>query len=612
MITEETGRGQVAECPQGAPTAVAHGSTAARQVAPLVSLTSLALAACGGGGGADDAEVARPSANVDPASGLMLATGLPGFVAAEPAATPSSLSARDAARLLTQATFGIRAPGEVSDLQAEGIEHWLWRQFNAPCALHTSYLDQQRSRVDFNKATEEMSYEAVWRQWLFEDGQLRARVAFALSQIMVISNIAPDLKPYAMSSYMDMLNRHAFGNFRDLLHGVALHPAMGYYLNMLESEKEDPDTGSHPNENFAREVLQLFSIGLVRLNLDGIPQRDAQGRTIPTYDESVVKGFARAFSGWGFGGQGNADPDLFHHADYELDANWVTPMMPFAQAHEPGPKKLLDGEVLPAGQSPEKDLSDAIDNIFRHANVGPFIGRQLIQRLVTSNPTASYVARVASVFNDNGQGVRGDLRAVVRAILIDAEARGDDAVQRTAYGKQREPVIRLANYFRAFQATTPSPSGRTDLHYLDSPEDGLGQSPLLAPSVFNFFSPAFRPAGPIAQAGLVAPEFQITTETTVVGSFNTFASVLSWEGYGWGEQSRLSLNFADWEALALQPEALVDRMNLVLCQQQMSAATRSRLLTLVRALPSNSWQLRDRIKQAFVVLAVAPDFVIQK
>jgi uncharacterized protein (DUF1800 family) len=579
----------------------ADEASATKWLQRAAALTPILLAACGGG--SDN--------TVDPQTGLTVAANLPGAGGAQPAKV-EGLSTIDATRFLTQATFGLRSLDEVTALQVEGLQAWLWRQFNASCVVHTSYLDLQRNRDGDKEASEELSYEAVWRQWLFEDGQLRARVAFALSEIFVISNIAPDIRPYAMSSYMDTLNRHAFGNYRELLKAVTLHPAMGYYLNMLQSQREDTGNGVRPNENYAREVLQLFSIGLVKLNANGSTQMDAQGKAIPTYGEAEVKGFARAFTGWSFGGEGNANPNLFWDAKYDDDKNWVTPMLAFKDEHEPGTKRLLDGKVLPAGQTPEKDMNDALDNIFQHPNVAPFICRQLIQRLVTSNPSGAYIARVGDVFNNNGQGVRGDLGAVVRAILLDAEARGDDAPRRSNYGKQREPVIRLANVLRAFNASTPSPLGRTELHYLDSPEDGLGQSPLLAPSVFNFFSPNYRPAGGLAQAGLVAPEFQITTETSIVSCFNTFASVLAEEGYGWGDQSRLSLNFTPWLALAKQPEQLVDRMNLLLCNQQMSTVTRNRLITLVKALPAKEWNIKDRIKQAFIVLAVSPDFVIQK
>ena len=620
--------------PSGRKTPLQDLSGSAAKLAALAS--PLALAACGGGGGGGDSAADSPSAaraanaermqaagvSVTPASvvplsaGLRIALGELASNPAEPAHLP--MSKRDAARLLTQASFGIRTPAEVDALAAEGAEHWLWRQFNMPYALHTSYVDVQRKRDYWNRAFDIMSYEAVWRQWLFEDGQLRARVAFALSQILVISNASGSLPAYGLSSYMDMLNRQAFGTFRALLGAVTLHPAMGYYLNMLRSRKANEATGTHPNENYAREVLQLFSIGLVQLNTDGSTRLGADGQPLPTYDEAVVKGFARAFTGWSFGGQGNASASLFDGARLDLDANWTTPMLPFAAMHEPGPKQLLDGAALSGGQSAEKDLNDALDAIAAHPNVGPFIGRQLIQRLVTSNPSPAYIARVSAVFNDNGQGVRGDLRAVVQAILLDAEARGDDAITRERFGKQREPVIRFTNLLRALGATTASPCGRTDLNRTDQGGDLLGQSPLLAPSVFNFFSPNYRHAGVLAQAGLVAPEFQATTEATVVGLFNTFVHLINWSGHGWDEGTgdgggRLNLDIKSWEALALSsPQACVDRLNMLLFNAQMSDATRTTLIGLIAPGPRNDWGVNVRIRKALVFAAVSPDFVIQK
>jgi len=596
----------------------------------------MALAACGGGGsGGDGAATASAAGQASPAqvgsaqaqddagavpmpkaAGLTVVQGLLASRPAEPTRTP--MSRRDAARLLTQASFGIRTPEEVDALAAEGAEHWLWRQFNMPYALHTSYLDLQRKRDYYNRAFDIMSFEAVWRQWLFEDGQLRARVAFALSQIMVISNVAGALPACALSSYMDMLNRQAFGTYRDLLGAVTLHPAMGYYLNMLRSRKANEATGTHPNENYAREVLQLFSIGLVQLNADGSTRTGANGQPLPTYDEAAVKGFARAFTGWSFGGQGNGSAGLFDSARIDLEANWTTPMLPFAAMHEAGTKQLLDGRVLPAGQSIDKDLNDALDQIAAHPNVGPFIGRQLIQRLVTSNPSAAYIARITAVFNDNGAGVRGDLRAVVQAILLDPEARGDDAVSRERFGKQREPVIRFANLLRALGASTASTSGRTDLQRMDQGGDTLGQSPLMAPSVFNFFSPNYRHSGVLAQAGLVAPEFQATTEATVVGLFNAFTHLINWSGYGWDEGTgdgggRVNLDIRSWETLALSnPAACVDKLNVLLFNTQMSDATRATLIDLIAPGPRNDWGVNVRIRKALIFAAIAPDFVIQK
>jgi uncharacterized protein (DUF1800 family) len=567
---------------------------AARRWQRLVIVAVVALVnACGGSGGGGDTSAGNTAGTPPPVA---------------PAAAPPSVV--DASRFLAQATFGIRSLAEVEALRATGYEAWLASQFTTEAALHTAYLDAQRGRENGGRASEEMSYEAVWQQWLNGPDQLRARVAFALGQIMVISNIAPDIRPYAMSSYMDMLNRHAFGNYRTLLKDVALHPAMGYYLNMMGSEKDDPERGIHPNENFAREVLQLFSIGLVQLNPDGSTRLGSNGKALATYGEAEVKGYAKAFSGWHFGTLDTSRPEQFYDHDDNLDRHWVVPMKAFPSKHATGAKTLLDGKVLPAGQTAEKDMDDAIDSIFNHANVGPFIGRQLIQRLVTSNPSPAYIGRVAAVFANNGGGVRGDLKAVVRAVLLDPEARDPALAADGRFGKQREPVIRFAGFLRGLGAR--SVNGRNDIHYLDSADDGLGQSPLLAPSVFNFFSPNFRQPGAVAKAGLYSPEFQITTETTVVGSLNFFADFFNQGGYG-SEDSRLTLDYGPLLSLAADPAALTDRLDALFYASQMGASTRARLLKMLGALPSGTPEDRlQRVKAALIVTAMSPDFVIQR
>jgi uncharacterized protein (DUF1800 family) len=560
----------------------------------LAAAALATLASCGGGDDSPDGSVVIDAATLQ---------GSGGVKPAQPAAgdQPSLL---DAARFLTQATFGIQSVQQIADTQTKGFALWLWEQFNTGFSSHVSYLDWQRQRKTNNKgntyATDEMSYEAIWQQWLFDAGQLRARVAFALSEIVVISNIAPDIRPYAMSSYMDMLNRNAFGNYRQLLKDVTLHPAMGYYLNMINSERDNPETDAHPNENYAREILQLFSIGLKKLNLDGTPQFDGSGNPIPTYDEDVVKGFARAFTGWSYG---NATG--FDDADENADAAWISPMKPFAAMHSPEDKTLLDGFVLSGGGSPESDLEAALDSIFSHPNVGPFIGRQLIQRLVTSNPGPGYIARVASVFNDNGAGVRGDLRAVVSAILLDPEARTAQATN--YYGKQREPVIRFANFLRGLGAK--SASGINIIHDLAGSDDSLGQSPLLAPSVFNFFSPDYRPAGAIAQAGLVAPEFQITTETTVVGEVNFFTKLFSQGGYGWGD-NQLKFDYTRLEGLAATPDNLIAELNALFFSYGMSEALKNRMREMIAGYPG--WDKRGRVKSALILTSLSPEYTIQK
>jgi uncharacterized protein (DUF1800 family) len=578
----------------------------------LSVLSAAALAACGGGGGGPTAGNMQPGSNGVPSNVpvpdlvILNAAQLPGSGGPAPAAPTAAdrPGAADAARFLTQATYGITSSQQISQVQTKGFSLWLWEQFNTGTTLHTSYLDQQKLRnVDDKgvaRASEEMSYEAVWQQWLGGADQLRARTAFALLQIVVISNVAPDIRPYAMSSYMDMLNRNAFGNYRQVLKEVTLHPAMGYYLNMINSERDNAETGAHPNENYAREVLQLFSIGLVKLNQDGSQQLDSASKPVPTYDESVVQGFAKAFTGWSY-----ANATGFDEADEEVPQAWISPMKPFSSQHSPEAKKLLNGVTLPAGGSPQQDLEAAVDNIFNHDNVPPFISRQLIQRLVTSNPSKAYISRVAGVFINNGSGVRGDLRAVVSAILLDTEARQTPLPAN--FGKQREPVIRFANFLRGLDAKAEN--GRNAIHYLESADNGLGQSPLLSPSVFNFYSPNFRPAGKIAQAGLVAPEFQITTETTVVGGLNFFASLFNNGGYG-NDESRLKLNFAPLKALAATPAALVAELNALFFNYAMGTPLQTRMTTMLAALPADDPE--RRVKAALILTSLSPEYVIQK
>jgi uncharacterized protein (DUF1800 family) len=511
---------------------------------------------------------------------------------------------RDAARFLTQATFGPKSVDEISALSARGYDSWLSEQFALQANSYVQYVNDRKATGD---STDEVrAYEAVWQQWLFEPGQLRARMAFALSEIFVISNVAPDLDTYAMASYMDMLNRDAFGNYRQVLEDVTLHPAMGYYLNMIGSKKANPAKGTHPNENYAREVMQLFSIGLHKLNPDGTQQVDAQGQPVPTYDQSVVTGMAAAFTGWNFAGNDTSDPRVFDPAKQD----WLDPMIPWESLHDTNAKTLFDGIVLPAGQGARADMKGALDALYNHPNVGPFIGRELIQRFVTSNPSPAYIGRVAAVFNNNGQGVRGDLKAVLRAVLLDPDARDLAKSATQTWGKQREPVIRFANFLRAFNAT--SPSGRNHIWFLDDADEGLNQSPLLSPSVFNFFSPNYRPPG-LASLGMVAPEFQITTETSMVGSLNFFGRLAKDGSYGGGD-TQLTLNLTELNALASDPAALADRLSLLMMCGAMSDGLRTNIINALAAMPApkTGSTVNDRVKAALILVAFSPDFAIQK
>jgi uncharacterized protein (DUF1800 family) len=584
----------------GAPRAVrgACRRPAVRALARALAAASLAaLAACSGSGGDGGGSSAGPAA-AGPAASVPTGWGTP-------VATEKQPPVADAARFLAQASFGPVSEDELATVRRIGYEQWLERQFALPFASHLAYVRSGGQLNDEGKPREEAPYEAIWQHWLYGEDQLRARVAFALSQVFVISNVAPDLHPLAMASYMDVLNRNAFGNWRQLLEEVTLHPAMGYYLNLLGSRREDPEAGSVPNENYAREVLQLFSIGKVRLNPDGTPQRGPGGVELPTYDQDVVLGFAKALSGWSFGGRDTADEGRFDsHGEGD---DWTRPMAPWPAMHSPGPKTLLDGRVLPGGQPARKDLADALDAIYVHPNVGPFLARRLIQRMVTGNPSPAYVGRVAAVFADDGRGIRGNLRAVVRAVLLDPEARDLQVAAGPAAGKQREPVVRFANVLRALGAR--SASGSNAIRWLDSGDDALGQSPLLSPTVFNFFSPDYRLPGTPGDAPVYAPEFQITNETTVVGTLNFFARLVREGGYGWDER-RLSLDYAPLEAMSADPAQLAAWIDRMLAHGMMDPATRATIVRAVSAIPAR--ERRERVEAALLLATISPDFVIQR
>ena len=515
------------------------------------------------------------------------------------------ISSQDAARFLTQSSFGV-TPLELSRVQQLRFEAYLNAQFNAPVTPHVAYLiasERPGQHLDTRS-----TMESFWQKAVTGDDQLRQRVVFALSEIFVVSDasgMGVD-QPYALSSYLDVLQNDAFGNFRDLLKDVTLNPAMGVYLSMRQNDREDARTGRIPNENYAREVNQLFSIGLYQLHPDGTLVLDANGQPIPTYDQSTIIGFAHVFTGWNFGSirtNENNWRDYFESWDNNSHQTWIVPMQPWENHHSQASKKLLNGITLPAGQSARRDLEMAIDNIFNHPNVGPFICRQLIQRLVMSNPSPGYVYRVASVFNDNGQGVRGDMKAVIRAILLDYEARSPESINQQGYGKQREPVLRLSALLRAFNGH--GANGRFQLWNLESPIWALGQNPLRAPNVFNFFEPSYAPPGAISAAGLTSPEFKITDDTQIIGSTNTS----SWMIYGDGING-VTLDLSNLLPLANNPADLVDNLNLLLMSGQMSPAMRNIIVSTVNQVPASDsgW----RVKMAIHLIVTSPQFAIQK
>lgn len=507
-----------------------------------------------------------------------------------------AISAADAARFLGQSTMGATAAA-IGEVQTKSYSGWIEDQIRVPS---TSFGDTLQKKVLLEVFILD-SMEATWFAAAVPGAdQLRQRVANALVEILVISaaNGLGDMEgPPGLAAYMDILMRNAFGNFRTLLEDVTLSPSMGRYLNMLQNDKDNPATGQNPNENYAREVMQLFSIGLYQLNLDGSLRLDATGDPIPTYGQTEVKGFAKVFTGFTFY---QPNPPYFFKG---IPINWHKPMMPLEEHHSSGPKTLLNGVTLPAGQTALKDVQDALDLIFNHPNVGPFIAYRLIQRLVTSNPSRAYVARVAGTFNDNGAGVRGDLKAVITAILLDAEARQGVVAAGATYGHLKEPMFRLAQVLRAFNATTP-----TGVFWLLHNEESIGQGPFRSPTVFNFFLPSYARPGPIAAAQLVSPEFQIASETTVIQYANTIRALLY---TGFGEPGHLvKLDLAVEQQLAATPDALLNRLDLLLFAGRLSPQLRQIVLDAVLQIPES--QLLKRAQVAVYLCATSREFVIQK
>jgi uncharacterized protein (DUF1800 family) len=427
--------------------------------------------------------------------------------------------------------------------------------------------------------------------------QLRQRVAFGLSEIMVISANGNSMfqHPEAMATYWDVLTQDAFGNFRQLLEDVTLNPGMGDFLDMVHNDKPNPQKNTEPNENYAREIMQLFTIGLYKLNQDGSQQLDNSGQPIPTYDQDVVEGYAHVFTGWYWYQTGtpswNFAPPEYRH-----------PMLAFPTHHDTGAKTLLNGVTLPAGQTQAQDLQNGLDLIFNHPNVGPFIAQRLIQRLVTSNPSPGYISRVAGVFANNGSGVRGDLKAVVQAVLLDPEARNLTASN--SYGHEREPLIRLANLYRAFNASASS--GK---FVVNNSTFNFGEEALYAPSVFNFFSPFYSQPGVIQSAGLAAPEFQITTDTTAITSANKMRSAV-YQKPNPNNPDAIVLDLSGQTQLASNPASLVDSLNLLLMSGEMSSNMRSIVINAVTQIPAAN--TLERAQTAVHLIVTSPEFVIEK
>jgi uncharacterized protein (DUF1800 family) len=521
---------------------------------------------------------------------------------------PRSLN--DAARFLAQATMGANRV-QITEVKTIGYAAWLNKQFAMPLQetrynWMTTHKDPDTGKpythVDF-KFNQDGFDAAAWHKLLAAPDTLRQRVVFALSEIIVVSIDGLDAywPQFRAAAYLDLLEVHAFGNYRNLLQAVSTNPAMGQYLTFLGNEKHNPVTGANPDENYARELLQLFTIGLRELNIDGTP-KIVNGTTVETYKQSDITQLARVFTGWEW------DPPYV--GDRTEPSFARRPMKQIPSLHETGSSTFLGGTV-PAGLDGAASLTKALDIIFANPNVAPFVSRQLIQRLVTSNPTPAYVARVARVFNNNGSGVKGDMKAVISAILLDNEARNPANLTNPKFGKVREPILRFTAWARAFNVT--SPNNTWDPGWVRNADWGLGQAPLHSPSVFNFFRPGYVPPNSaIATAGLVAPELQLTNETSVIGyinfmqnkvySYSTFASAAD-------KDKNLSVDYRSLVQLAPNATALVNEINLLLTAGQLSSATLSTITSAVTQVTNN---LNNRVYAAILLVLAAPEFIVSK
>ena len=625
------------------PTANATQLQAAPAVLSLIA--AAALAACGGGGGAGGT-----SASVNTSNPF---TGAGGYT------YPAAATDEEAARFLQQAQFSSTST-EIASARAGDYTAWLQKQFAEPVSqtgwdwLESRGYGQDASAAK-NVYNESIADFMVWKQLMSAPDAMRKRVALALSEFFVVSfsSMEIDWRGYTMTAYWDLLNQNAFGNFRNLLEEITLNPAMGYFLNTRGNQKEDTNSGRQPDENYAREVMQLFSIGLSELNLNGTEKLGADGKRIDTYDADDVSQLARVFTGYDVDKQYRgklsttfSNPTRTYNIDLREYARQR--MTLDATKHSSLAVSFLTANI-PASTPGAQALKTALDTLFNHPNVGPFFGKQMIQRLVTSNPSPAYVARVAGAFNNNGAGVRGDLKAVWAAILLDDEARGPQGLSAAGFGKVREPMLRFVNWGRSFGIKSIQNSWK--LFDQSNSSYGLGQSPMRSPSVFNYFRPGYVPANTaMAAQAAPAPEFQLVNETTVGSYINYMQGVLQY-GIKTNDpanpevvytNSVLDLvpdynalyalinntGFSDAEAASVA-QALTQSVNLTLCAGQMGAQTKAQIQTGLKAAiiqskitsssivadPATQYSKTSKshlVAAAILMTMASPDYLVQK
>jgi len=595
------------------------------------------LAACGGGGGADGSAVASTGTGTATGTGTGTGTGTVGF------SYPTPASDQDAARFLLQAQFAA-SDAEILAVKSQGYANWLKSQIASPGSMSgTAWLDSKGYNVPDAKRnyfSPSITDPMIWNQLMASPDAPRRRMALALSEIFVTStNVMTGYWPaYIMARYWDVLCANAFGNYRTLLEQITLNLAMGNYLNTRGNKKAD-GKGSAPDENYAREVMQLFSLGLVLLNPNGTPKNDANGAMIDAYSNADITEVAKVFTGYDTdysqNPTGTSTPITQPGGGIDNVPLTIFTQLPMVQVqsgkyHSTEAIKFFQNVAgvtpvsMPANTSAADSLKTMLDALFNHPNNAPFICRQLIQRLVTSNPSPEYVQRVATVYANNGQGVRGDLGAVYAAILQDDEARGPVALNAAQSGKLREPMVRFTQWARTFGVT--SASGAWKLYDMSDAGTRLGQSPLRSPSVFNFFRPGYVVSGSTAlTSGSVAPEFQLLNESSVAGYLNFMQGAID-TGIS-DSTGALDFKAAYTAEIALaespsstSPGNLVNRINLLLSAGQLSSATVSTITQAVgkmkgtdtASVANTATNLRRRVCATVLLVMASAEYLIQK
>ncbi|MBT2324925.1 DUF1800 domain-containing protein [Variovorax paradoxus] len=586
-----------------APAAPAPHDTLSLTAAALAA--SAALAACGGGGGGGGGGSFAGMGGGDVQAGSL--TPLANTPTGQTYVYTQAKTDDEAARFLLQSQFSA-SETEIAEVRAKGYLPWLGEQVDrAPTQTGWDWI---ASKAYDTVDTDGM----IWNQLMTAPDGMRKRMALAFTEIFVVSanEIGSSWPHHMMAQYWDTLVAGVTGNFRKLLEDVTLNPAMGYYLNTRGNQKENAQ-GRQPDENYAREVMQLMTIGLYQLNADGTVKTGADGAPLDSYTQDDVTNLARVFTGYDLDISA-AERNAFTPpgASYTIESNaWTRrPMALNASRHSMLEARFL-GATVPANTEGKAALKIALDTLHNHPNVGPFIGKQLIQRLVTSNPSPAYVKRVADVFADNGAGVRGDMKSVLAAVLLDNEARSPAGLADANFGRLREPMLRLVQWGRT--CGIGSAKGTWQIGNRSDPASSLGQSPLRSPSVFNFFRPGYvPPSTAIASAKLVAPEFQMVNETSVGGYLNFMQNVLQ-NGF---DGKDVIASYAAEKAQVLDPAAMVRRLNLLFTGNQLSAATQA-LIVNALATPAVTATSSDNLKNNRVYAAVllvmaAPEYLVQK